>query len=350
MESKKFNHKDLGSVTLPYTSTADCKGHIVVIGDWRDITLFVAHIRSFHLKSESVIVALSQNLPDETQWRQISWLDNIMVVQGSPVNIDDLERVNIGDASKVVILGDGRSSETSVDAKSIMLFNFIRRAHPFPIVDLVHLSNSKYLGEGNTGDELENLYYAAGQVYASSCQETLMCQIYFNKYIVSVYEQMTSGRVFGVNLSKMFFTEDKLWINFFRRCLACGYLPLGVYRHGSTGRYVVTNPSKDLKLITDGQDADIVLLILPDTESVPMDRTVETPMQRAKSHTLLLASITKSREMLAENKELVEKDKKTKKEKKHKKEEKTTKEDANDIELATRKDKGLESGESSNED
>lgn len=94
--------------------------------------------------------------------------------------------------------GDGVDSEMSVDAKSIMLFNIVKGATSFPIVDLVHLSNSKFLGTTNLKhrDDLENPFYAASHVYAGSSQDTLLCQVYFNPFIINVLEQMISGRIF----------------------------------------------------------------------------------------------------------------------------------------------------------
>jgi hypothetical protein len=107
-------------------------------------------------------------------------------------------------------LGDGDDSEASVDAKSIMLFNIVKANTSFPLVDLVHLSNSKFLGTFNLKhrDDLENPYYAAGHVYAGSSQDTLLCQVYFNPFIINVLEQLISGRIFCCKVKQVNFQEN----------------------------------------------------------------------------------------------------------------------------------------------
>jgi hypothetical protein len=50
-------------------------------------------------------------------------------------------------------------------------------------------------------DNLQNPYYAAGNVYAASTQDTLLCQVYFNPFVINVLEQMIYGHVYSAPVS-----------------------------------------------------------------------------------------------------------------------------------------------------
>ncbi len=58
----------------------------------------------------------------------------------------------------------------------------------------------------------------------------------------------------------------KKYAELFRRCIACGYLPLGLYRKSHLGRYVVTNPRPEMELSED----DAVYLVVPDSGATPV--------------------------------------------------------------------------------
>lgn len=69
---------------------------------------------------------------------------------------------------------------------------------------LEHTSNLQFLNSVQSDSELENPAYAAGQVYLSGALDTLLCQTYFNEYIVSMVEQLCDGRVYLMSVEKCF--------------------------------------------------------------------------------------------------------------------------------------------------
>ena len=74
------------------------------------------------------------------------------------------------------------------------------------LIFIVHLSNAKFMGhfDVKVRDELENPFYAGGMIHATSCQDTLLCQMYFNPFISSVLDHIIKGRVFMMSIREHF--------------------------------------------------------------------------------------------------------------------------------------------------
>jgi hypothetical protein len=126
------------------------------------------------------------------------------------------------------------------------------------------MSNAKYLGAiGNevaTENDIENPYYAAGQVFSTQCLDTLTVQSYFNGSILPLVEQLVDGSVFPISVSK-FLPEfiGRTYLTLFQQLLENDMIGLGLYRRSKDSRlsYTLTNPESSTVIAED--DTVIVL-------------------------------------------------------------------------------------------
>jgi len=91
---------------------------------------------------------------------------------------------------------------------------------------------------------LENPYYAAGQVYASSCLDTMLVQSFFNPNVVTLIEQLLSGCVYSMAARDIFSEfEGITCAHLLRALLEVDLVLLGLYRKSANRlRYVISNP------------------------------------------------------------------------------------------------------------
>jgi hypothetical protein len=123
-------------------------------------------------------------------------------VNGSPLKKSTLLKANINYADKVVILGHDSTlnqvvSDEMLDAESIYIYQAVKRVNKDVqiLTELVYDSNIEFLlpKYPHNKDYRLSTLYAAGEVYISSIIDTLTCQSYFNKYIVTILQQILKG-------------------------------------------------------------------------------------------------------------------------------------------------------------
>jgi len=133
-----------------------------------------------------------------------------------------------------------------------------------PLVDLVYMNNANYLGTiaslGDKGEDLENPYYAAGQVYTSEHMDSLLAQAYFNPLISQLVGSMCDGSIFSFPITQ---TPELIGKNFelvFNSLIDRGLLPVAIHRktEGIRLRCVISNPAKDLVM----QESDIIFYLV----------------------------------------------------------------------------------------
>jgi hypothetical protein len=185
--------------------------HIVVCGTHPSLYYFILPLRAIYLGEENIkwVVILTDDMPKEL-WDSISRFEKIILINGSPLNVEDLYRANIEYADKAVIL-DTEGSKLSnydnqmVDSVSILIYKAILKCNKNIqiMTELVYDSNIEFLLPKN---ELENLkknnnrltyettsLFSAGEVYLSSIIDTLTCQAYYNPHIVTIIQQLLTG-------------------------------------------------------------------------------------------------------------------------------------------------------------
>ena len=135
---------------------------------------------------------------------------NIIYIKGSPLLSEDLQRANINNAGKAVIMSQMNFEDTDqmLDAESIFIFKAIKKCNDDVqiMIELVYPSNIEFLldkdssldnmGLAKSQDDFAYEYtsiYAAGEVYISALIDTLTCQSYFNPHIVTILQKILTG-------------------------------------------------------------------------------------------------------------------------------------------------------------
>ena len=188
------------------------KDHIIICGTHNELYKYILPLRAKFLGSENLkyIVILTQNMP-KNLWDSISRFEKVILINGSPLNIDDLYRANIEFASKAIILEDKKmveknskndSSVKTVDNNRIFIYKAIKKCNPNiqVMIELAFESNMEYLLEQ---DELITLksdknysntrVFSSGEIYINSIIDSLTAQAYYNKHIVTIIHQLLVG-------------------------------------------------------------------------------------------------------------------------------------------------------------
>jgi len=222
-----------------------------VIGIWADVILLCTRLRDYPLKNQSPIVVLSLNGPSDRQLRKIKHFLPFYYIEGGTTKFEDLIRAGYDTASNIVILGsEGSVDNVSIDSKPILIYRLSKHTKAHHIVNIRYPSNLGLLSNTNLDSELEDPLYASGKAFLSSSLDTLLCQSFFNRFIVSMVEQLTSGRVYLVSL------QDKLskfigqtYLDLFKHLLQADVLPVGLYRTVDGHDYPLTNPLPHTMLV-----------------------------------------------------------------------------------------------------
>lgn len=189
----------------------EIKRHIVVCGTHPSLYYFILPLRAKYLGRENIkwVVILAQDMPKDL-WDSISRFENIILINGSPLNVEDLYRANIEYADKAVILECENSkcsnyNSEMIDSEAVFIYKAIKKCNSNIqiMTELVYDTNIEFLLPKN---ELENLnnnnqkisyettsLFAAGEVYISSIIDTLTCQAYYNPHIVTIIHQLLTG-------------------------------------------------------------------------------------------------------------------------------------------------------------
>jgi hypothetical protein len=200
-------------------NSEEVKKHIVVCGTHPSLYYFILPLRAKYLGRENLkwVVILAQDMPKDL-WDSISRFESIILINGSPLNTEDLYRANIEYADKAVILECENTkfsnySSQMIDSESVFIYKAIKKCNQNIqiMTELVYDSNIEFLLPRS---ELENLnkknssikyeatsLFAAGEVYISSIIDTLTCQAYYNPHILTIVHQALTG---GKNTSNFY--------------------------------------------------------------------------------------------------------------------------------------------------
>ena len=189
--------------------------HIVVCGTHQSLYYYLLPLRAKYFGRENLkyVVILTQEMPKDL-WDSISRFENIILINGSPDKPEDLLRANIEYAYKAVILEDDDSKEKDmhfklVDRKRMFIYKAIKKCNPRIqiLTELVYQANIEFLLPKS---EIQRMNYKAisyeqtsifssGGVYMSSIIDTLTCQAYYNKHIVTIIHQLLTGSKSNMN-------------------------------------------------------------------------------------------------------------------------------------------------------
>ena len=185
------------------------KDHIVVCGTHPALYYYLLPLRmkSFGKKNLKYVVILTQNM-HKSLWDSIARFEKIILIHGSPLNMEDLYRANIEYASKVVILENNTTrnnnfSDQMIDSERIFIYKAVKKCNPNIqiMTELIFESNIEYLLPQDELSHLEpdNIPYnltsvfSSGEVYINSIIDSLNAQAYYNKHIVTIIHQLLTG-------------------------------------------------------------------------------------------------------------------------------------------------------------
>jgi len=149
-----------------------------------------------------LIIDKNEHISSEI-WKEIQYFPEIYYMQGNPIKSDDLKKAGVSKAQAVVILSkytqDNELLEM-LDADSIFIYKAIKNESKkiLIIADLISINAIGYLSA--TGDENIDLHgfwlneaFASGELYISSMLDTLICQAFYDPYILNIISQLMLG-------------------------------------------------------------------------------------------------------------------------------------------------------------
>ena len=273
------------------------KNHILVCGTHPSLYYYILPLRARYLGKENLryLVILSNNMSQELM-DSISRFENIILIEGSPLSIEDLLRANIEYADKAVILGSNNINENydkqMIDGETIFIYKAIKMCNPNIqiMTELVYDSNIEFLLPDDelkkfNHDEINYIntsVFSSGEVYVGSLIDTLTCQAYYNKHIVTIIGQLLTGGRNSLNHNLLYICQNvglkssnlwhmdiptkfinKTFLELFTSFCDKGIIALGLYRlpgaRDNNHPYVYTKP--DPNTILTHRDKIFVLSI-----------------------------------------------------------------------------------------
>ena len=206
-KSKSWAPPDIKKISI--RNSKKYKDHIIVCGTHPALYYYLLPLRSKNIERENLkyVVILTKNM-NKNLWDSIVRFEKIILINGSPLNLEDLYRANIEYASKVVILENDTSnnnnfSDKMIDSERIFIYKAIKNCNPNIqiMTELIFESNIEYLLPQY---EISNLnpdhinynitsVFSSGEVYINSIIDSLTAQAYYNKHIVTIVHQLLTG-------------------------------------------------------------------------------------------------------------------------------------------------------------
>lgn len=184
------------------------RNHIIVCGMHSSIKNFIMPLRARYLQTyqiQTIVIITGEpderngSLIDPSIWNSISRFTQIFLVNGSPLKRDTLLKANVNYADKVVILGHDSTlmhvpdaREEYIDNEVLYIYKAVKKCNKDVqvIIELVYSPNIELLlpQTQKFSDYTKSTLFAAGEVYTSAIIDTLTCQSYFNKHIVTILQ------------------------------------------------------------------------------------------------------------------------------------------------------------------
>ena len=175
--------------------------HIIICGISDNIKHLILPLRTRDKLNHSpiLIIHTEEHISPEVL-DDIHYFPHVYYMQGNPVKNEDLIKARIDKSKAVVILSKHQLDDSIVDADSIFIFKAIKKEakNTLIIADIISSKALEYLSD-ITEHEIENtnfwLYksFSSGEIYISSMLDTLICQAFYNPYILNIISQLMLG-------------------------------------------------------------------------------------------------------------------------------------------------------------
>ena len=187
-----------------YFSSELLEHHIIICGVNPNIKHLILPLRTKGKTKHFPILIIDKNEHIATDiWKEIQYYPDIYYMQGNPIKSEDLKKAGVSKAQAVVILSkytqDNELLEM-MDANSIFIYKAIKNESSDTLI-IADLISSKAIGFISTlGDEHMDIFgywlneaFASGELYISSMLDTIICQAFYNPYILNIISQLMLG-------------------------------------------------------------------------------------------------------------------------------------------------------------
>ena len=287
--------------------------HTLILGKkLANLFEIIRPLRAAYLGYTRPIVIMTPDPIADAVWERISIFQGVYVIQGSLLEEHDILRAGALKAAQCIVLADNSNlSDDSnmtagaqatmnalVDADAIFAFQTVKSMNPEIncCIEIINASNVTFLDpkEGLIRGDVDYKFspqFASGILLTSSLLDTLICQAFYNRSLVSIIQLFVSGveikdkqtireqllagvggaaapkkgvaAIVGSSLYQMKLPESesvRTYGELFKSLTAQGIVPLGLYRgvfkNMQVGPkqnklpYVFTNPPKETELFS----------------------------------------------------------------------------------------------------
>ena len=175
--------------------------HIIICGICSNIKHLILPLRTRDkLNHSPILIIHTDEHIDQEILNDIYYFPHVYYMQGNPVKNEDLKKARIFKSKAVVILSKYKFDDSIVDADSIFIFKAIKKEtkNTLIIADLISSNSIEYMSDISE-QEIEDtnfwLYkaFSAGEIYIASMLDTLICQAFYNPYILNIISQLMLG-------------------------------------------------------------------------------------------------------------------------------------------------------------
>ena len=178
--------------------------HVIICGVNPNIKHLIMPLRARNKTRHFPILIIDKNEHISSEiWKDIQYFPDIYYMQGNPIKSDDLKKAGVSKAQAVVILSKYNQDNDSLemmDADTIFIYKAIKNESKKTLIiaDLISINAIGYLSAaGDENLELHGFWlneaFASGELYISSMLDTLICQAFYNPYILNIISQLMLG-------------------------------------------------------------------------------------------------------------------------------------------------------------
>ena len=184
-------------------STELLENHIIICGLNPNIKHMIMPLRSKSSVKLFPILIIDQNehIPSQI-WTEIQYFPDIYYMKGDLRKQEFLIRAGVANALAVIILANYKNENEvpgMLDINSIFIYNSIKRIYnkALIIADLISVNSIELLSQNNDNSEKYGFWlnqaFSSGELYINSMLDTLICQAFYNPYIVNIISQLILG-------------------------------------------------------------------------------------------------------------------------------------------------------------
>ncbi|KAL1920771.1 uncharacterized protein VTP21DRAFT_11406 [Calcarisporiella thermophila] len=158
-----------------------------------------------------VVILCPASPPDELSIR-LQKFGGVFLVKGSPMVRKDLYRAGVQHAKKCIVLANskqyGSASLRTADSSALLTALNVEALRSeedddfFMVVECIHRDSFKLVGESDTiqtsdvnAQAMVRPSFMSGNVYSKTMLDTLICQCYYNRHMLSIVEQLVFSHV-----------------------------------------------------------------------------------------------------------------------------------------------------------